>query len=157
MATTILSADLQILLNGPVFILRGRRGERFRYLCRSVHRSGDRFKQTADSALDTLIRFQPRSDIDEGDVDSDTVGQRDIMTVEPVGLADTAAHGDTVDGMAQALFGNRNEKTQRRVAAAAGIKTPNGAQRIGKRTVSVAVAAKELLDCDSGTKFFFLI
>lgn len=79
------------------------------------------------------------------------------MTVEPVGLTDTAAHGDTVDGMAQALFGNRNEKTQRRIAAATGIKTPNGAQRIGKRTVSVAVAAKELLDCDSGTKFFFLI
>ena len=79
------------------------------------------------------------------------------MTVEPVGLTDAAAHGDTVDGMTQALFGNRNEKTQRRVTAAAGIKTPNGAQRIGKRTVSVAVAAKELLDCDSGTKFFFLI
>lgn len=79
------------------------------------------------------------------------------MTVKSVGLADTTAHGDTVDGMTQALFGDRDEETQRRVAAAARIKTPNGAQRIGKRTVSVAVAAKELLDCDSGTKFFFLI
>ncbi len=71
------------------------------------------------------------------------------MAIKPVGFTDPTAHGNAVDSMTQPFFWYRDKKTQGSVAAASGIKTPNGAQRIGKRTVSQAVAAKELLDCDS--------
>ena len=98
-----------------------------------------------------------RSHIHQRKVNPGTGGQWKIRAAKTVGLADAAAHGHAVYGVAQAFFGDGNDESHRSIAAAARILTPDGPQRVGKMAVGAAAAGKKHVYGHRRTEFFFLI
>ncbi len=85
--------------------------------------------------------------------------QVEILMVQTICLSDTATHGHSVYGMAQAALGHRNQKGYRGIGVPGRIITPHGAQGISQRAVRrcVCTIAEELFYGYSTAEFFFFI
>ena len=90
---------------------------------------GKAVEQASHSSNNRLIINQFVGYIYKSDIESCALGHGVLEASEAISLADAAAHGDAVDGMAQTLLGHADEEGDRRVAVSAGVVAPHGAQR----------------------------
>lgn len=114
-------------------------------------------EQLAHGGVDGCVGHETVGHIDKCEVEACAGWHGVEVALQAVCLADTSAHGHTVDGMAQTFLGHGYEECHRGVAVAAGIGTPHCAQRIVEGAGGIAAAHKELLDGDRRAEFFFLI